>query len=88
MGGGVMLPVISPIAAMAMVSASPRWTVSQKTAAWVLVMGALFGGFVLSLVTLAATNAPGLALIIAYLVAVAGSTIAGFTLLPQMSRRA
>jgi hypothetical protein len=87
MGGGVVLPVVCPIAAMAMVSASPRWTVPQKTAAWVLVLGSVFSGFVLSVLTMAATNQPGLALIVAYLVATAGSMIAGCTLLPQMSRR-
>jgi hypothetical protein len=87
MGGGFVLPVISPVAAMAMVSASPRWSISQKTAAWVLVLGSMFGGFVLSVLTVAATDAPGLALLVAYLVAVTGSMIAGCTLLPQMSRR-
>jgi FtsH-binding integral membrane protein len=72
---------------MAMVSGSPRWSVSQKTAAWVLVLGSLFSGFVLSLLVLASTDAVFPAMFVAYLVAVAGSTIAGCTLLPQMSRR-
>ena len=87
MGGGVVLPVISPIAAMAMVSGSPRWTAAHKAAAWVLVLGSLFGGFVMSIVTMAATGADELAMFVAYVIAVAGSMIAGCTLLPQMSRR-
>lgn len=86
-GGGFVLPVIAPFAGMVLVSMSPRWSTAQKLAAWTLVAGSLVGGFVLMLVTLAVAYVEGLALVVAYMSAVAGSLIAGLTLLPQISRR-
>ena len=37
MAGTFVLPVLSPLAGMMMVSSSPRWSVPQKAAAWVLI---------------------------------------------------
>jgi hypothetical protein len=87
MGGGFVLPVVAPVAGMAITSVSQRWTMAQKMAAWTLVLGSMLAGFILSLVTLAASNEPALALFVAYSTAVTGSMIAGITLIPGLSRK-
>jgi hypothetical protein len=87
MGGGFVLPVVAPIAGMVIASVSPRWTTAQKMAAWTLVLGSVVAGFILSLVVLAASNAEGLALFVAYSAVVTGSMIAGITLIPGLSRK-
>ncbi|HET6530802.1 MAG TPA: hypothetical protein VFH03_09345 [Actinoplanes sp.] len=85
MAGAFVLPVISPLAAMVMVSGSRRWTVAQKAAGWVLAMGAILAGFVLGVLATAFTYDDGFGLVVAYLTAVAGAVIAGVTLLPGLS---
>ncbi|RZU48649.1 putative membrane protein [Krasilnikovia cinnamomea] len=85
--GAVFLPLVAPLAGMALVSGSPRWTPAQKAAAWVLAatpslcgMLLLFGGMLL-----AAEVGP--VVLLAYLAMVAGPFVAGLTLLPGLSAR-
>ena len=87
MAGAFVLPVVSPLAAMVIVSSSPRWTVAQKCAGWVLTMGAVFAGFVLGLIATAFTFSDGFGVLVAYLTAVAGSFIAGISLLSGITAR-
>jgi len=87
MGGAFVLPVVAPMAGMVIASSSQRWTVAQKMAAWTLVLGSVLAGFVLAMVTLAASGAEELALFVAYSTAVTGSMIAGISLIPGISRR-
>ncbi|MFG1604602.1 hypothetical protein [Actinoplanes sp. NPDC049265] len=87
MGGGFVLPVVAPVAGMVIASVSQRWTVAQKMAAWTLVLGSTLAAFILALVTMAASNAEGLALFVAYSTMVTGSMIAGITLIPGLSRK-
>jgi hypothetical protein len=87
MAGTPILPVVSPLAAMVIVSASPRWSVAQKAAAWLLAMGAALAGFLLGLTVLVFGNDGGVGLALAYLTAVAGAVIAGIALLPGLANR-
>ena len=85
--GAFVLPVVSPLAAMVIVCGSPRWTVAQKCAGWVLTMGAVFAGFVLGVIAVAFTGSDGFGVLVAYLTAVAGSFIAGMALLSGLTAR-
>ena len=84
MAGTFVLPIVSPLAAMVIVSASRRWSGAQKAAAWLLTGGATLCGFLLMLVAAAFTNGSGLAIVLGYLTMVAGAFIAGVTLLPGL----
>jgi hypothetical protein len=85
--GTFVLPVVGPLAGMVMVSASPRWSVAHKAAAWVLIAGSTLGAFVLALITAAFTYDSGFGVVVAYLAMVAGSVIAGASLLPGLVGR-
>jgi hypothetical protein len=87
MAGAFVLPVVSPLAAMVIVSSSPRWTVAQKAAGWVLTMGAILAGFVLGVTATVFTQDDGFGLVVLYLTAVAGAFVAGVTLLPGLTAR-
>jgi hypothetical protein len=84
--GSVVLPVVSPLAGLLLVSGSPRWSPAQKTAAWVLAALPVLLGFVLVLAA-ASLGGGGEALLLAYLAMVAGAIIAGLTLLPGLTAR-
>jgi hypothetical protein len=84
--GSVVLPVISPLAGLLLVSGSPRWSPAQKTAAWVLAALPVLLGFVMVLAALAFGGGPE-ALVLAYVAMVAGAIIAGLSLLPGLAAR-
>ncbi|MGA5299401.1 HAAS signaling domain-containing protein [Nucisporomicrobium flavum] len=84
--GTVVLPVISPLAGLLLVSGSPRWSPGQKTAAWVLAAGPVMLGFALVLAAIAFGGGPEV-LVVAYLMMVAGAFVAGLSLLPGLSSR-
>ncbi len=87
MAGPFVLPVVGPLAGMVMVSASSRFPVAHKAAAWVLVLGSTLAAFVLALLTAAFMYDSGLGVLVAYLTMVAGSFVAGVTLLPALAGR-
>ncbi len=87
MAGPFVLPLISPLAGMVMVSASPRWSFANKVGAWVLALGSVLGAVILAALTAAFTYDSGLGVLVAYLVMAAGSTLAGATLLPGLASR-
>jgi len=84
--GTVVLPVISPLSGLLLMSGSPRWSPAQKTAAWVLAGLPVLLGFVLVLAT-AVLGGAAEVLLLAYLAMVAGSIIAGLSLLPGLASR-
>ena len=84
--GSVILPVVSPLAGLLLISGSPRWSPAQKTAAWVLTALPVLLGFVM-VVVLAALGSGGEVLVLAYLGMVAGAIIAGLSLLPGLTAR-
>jgi len=87
MAGTFVLPVISPLAAMTMVSSSPRWTSAQKSAAWVLAGGSMLCGLLLTLIAAVFMYDGFTGLVFAYLAMVAGAFVAGITLLPGLIGR-
>jgi len=87
MAGTFVLPVLSPLAGMMMVSGSPRWTPSQKAAAWVLVAGSTLSGLMLALIAVVFMYDGGAGVVFAYLAMVAGAFVAGITLLPGLIGR-
>lgn len=87
MAGTFVLPVLSPLAGMMMVSSSPRWTVAQKGAAWVLVAGSTLCGLMLALVASVFLYSGDVGMVFAYLTMVAGAFVAGITLLPALIGR-
>jgi hypothetical protein len=84
--GSVVLPVISPLAGLLLVAGSPRWSPAQKAAAWVLAGLPVLLGFVMVLGAVF-FGGDGAALFLAYLAMVAGSIIAGLSLLPGLASR-
>lgn len=82
--GSFVLPVVSPVAGMLLVTGSSHWTPAQKSAAWLLTAGSGVGSLLLALFFAAAGHADGMALFLVYLVACAGSTIAGVRLHNQV----
>jgi hypothetical protein len=84
--GSVVLPVISPLAGLLLVSGSRRWSPAQKTAAWVLAALPVLLGFVMVLAALAFGGGPEV-VVLAYLAMVAGAIIAGLSLLPGLAAR-
>lgn len=87
MAGPFVLPLVSTLAGMVMVSASPRWPVANKAGAWVLAVGSTFGALVLAGITAAFSYDSGLGVVVAYLALAAGSAITGATLLPGLAGR-
>ncbi|MFI7540799.1 hypothetical protein [Actinoplanes sp. NPDC049599] len=85
--GAVVLPVISPLAGLLLVSGSPRWSPAQKAAAWVLAALPALLGFVLVLAAATLGGGGGEALVLTYLAMVCGSIIAGLSLLPGLTAR-
>ena len=87
MAGTFVLPVLSPLAGMMMVSSSPRWSIAQKGAAWVLVAGSTLIALMLALVASVFTYDGEVGVVFAYLTMVAGAFVAGITLLPSLFGR-
>lgn len=84
MAGAFVLPVVSPLSAMVIVSASPRWSVAQKAAAWVLVAGSTLCGLLLMMITVLFAYGADAGIVLAYLMMVAGSFVAAVSLLPRL----
>ncbi|MEU8239602.1 hypothetical protein AB0C07_15270 [Actinoplanes missouriensis] len=77
--GSFVLPVLAPGAGMLIATGSPSWTPMQKAAAWILTTGSAAGALLTALVLAGASS--GLALLVLYLGACAGSVTAGLALL-------
>jgi len=84
--GAVVLPVISPLAGLLLISGSRRWSPAQKTAAWVLAALPALLGFVMVLAAIVFGGGEE-ALLLAYLAMVGGAIIAGLSLLPGLAAR-
>jgi len=84
--GTVVLPVIAPLAGLLLVTGSPRWSAGHKTAAWVLAAGPVALGFALVMAAVVFGGGPE-ALVMAYLMMIAGAFVAGMSLLPGLSAR-
>jgi hypothetical protein len=84
--GAFVLPVISPLAGLLIATGSPRWTTVQKAAAWVLTAGSV-GCSLLFLMIAAASAERAVPLAMALVTLVAGSFVAGLSLLPGLSPR-
>lgn len=85
--GAFVLPVVSPVAGMLMVSASPHWTTAEKATGWILTLGSAAAGAVLTLFLAASPFASGLGLVLVYLVMCVGSLVAGAQLLAYLRNR-
>jgi hypothetical protein len=87
MAGVFVMPVVSPLAGLVIVSSSGRWTAAQKSAAWVLAAGGAVAGLFFLVLFGALTQDAGVGLVMAYLAMVAGSVIAGLALIPGLAAR-
>lgn len=84
--GSFLLPVVGPVAGILLVTGSPHWTPAQKAAAWLLTAGSATAGFLLILFFAATGYADAMAVLLVYLVACAGSTVAGVRLHYELPR--
>jgi hypothetical protein len=84
--GSFVLPVVSPVAGMLLVTGSAQWTPAQKSAGWLLTAGSGAGGLLLALLFATAGHVDGMAVLLVYLTFCAGSTIAGIRLHNQVRR--
>jgi hypothetical protein len=84
--GSVVLPVVSPLAGLLLVSGSARWSPAQKAAAWVLAGLPVLLGFVMVFSAMFFGGGAE-ALLLAYLAMVGGAIIAGLSLLPGLAAR-
>lgn len=75
--GAFVLPGISPVAGLLLATGSSRWTPAQKAAAWMVTIGSGAAGLMLGLFLAAGMYASGAAVVLAYLIACAGSVYAG-----------
>jgi hypothetical protein len=87
MAGSFVMPVVSPLAGLVLVSSSQRWSREHKAAAWVLAVGGTAAALFVMVLLAAATSNAGPALVMAYLIMVTGSVVAGLCLLPGLGRR-
>jgi hypothetical protein len=87
MAGTFIMPLVSPLAGLVIVSSSPRWTSAQKSAAWVLAAGGAVAGLFFFAVGAMLTGDGGLGLVLAYLAMVTGSVVAGLALIPGLAAR-
>lgn len=85
--GAFVLPVVSPVAGMLMVTASPHWSLPEKSVAWTLTAGSAAAGVLLTLFLAALSLDGRSAIVLLYLAACAGSVVAGAQLLGHLRRR-
>lgn len=85
--GVFVMPLVSSLAGLVIVSGSPRWSSAQKSAAWVLAAGGAMAGLFLFVLAALLVAGGGLGLVLAYLAAVTGSVIAGLALIPGLAAR-
>jgi hypothetical protein len=80
--GAVVVPVAAPLAGLIMASGSPRWTPSQKAAAWVVSSGSVAASMVFALFAVASDGI--VPLVLTFFALVAGPFVAGLSLLPAL----
>ncbi|BCJ46559.1 hypothetical protein GCM10010168_61980 [Actinoplanes ianthinogenes] len=85
-GGTFLMPGLAPGAGLLIATGSPRWSVGQKAAGWVLAAGSCGVAMLVVLVLAGWGAGAGVALLLGYLAACAGSVAAGLTLLTGMRR--
>lgn len=84
--GVVVLPVISPLAGLLLVSGSRRWSPAQKAVAWVLATLPVLLSFMM-VVGAAFFGGGEEVLLLGYVAMVGGAIIAGLSLLPGLAAR-
>jgi hypothetical protein len=84
--GAFVLPGIAPVAGMLLATASPHWTPAHKAAGWVLTIGSVAAGCLLTVLLTAMPFATGFDLVLIYLTMLAGSLVAGWVLLAGLRR--
>jgi len=84
--GGFVLPLISPVAGMLLVTGSPHWTAAQKAAGWIVTAGSGAAGFMLALFFATLSYGGGLAILLIYFALCTGSLVAGMILLSGLRR--
>jgi hypothetical protein len=82
--GAIVVPVVSPLAGLLMATGSPRWTIAQKAAAWVLTCGSVASSMIFLLFAAGAGN-PAIPLVLTFAALVAGPVLAGLSLLPALT---
>jgi hypothetical protein len=85
--GGLVLPVISPLAGLLLVTGSPHWSPAQKAAAWMVTAGAGAAAAALVVFFAAAGVTSDLVIVIIYMALCAGSMIAGVGLYTALRPR-
>ena len=85
--GAFVLPVVSPVAGMLLVTASPHWSTAEKATGWLLIAGSGAAGVVLTLFIAALPFHSGLAVILIYVTMCAGSLVAGAQLMAHLRNR-
>jgi uncharacterized membrane protein len=85
--GALILPVVSPVAGMLLVTGSPQWTPAEKAIGWLATLGTAAGAFALVLVFAALSFVSGFAALLLYLAVSAGSLAAGATLFKALRER-
>jgi HAAS domain-containing protein len=78
--GSFVLPLVSPVAGMLLVTGSGQWTPAQKSVGWLLTAGSGAAGLLLTLLFAVAGTPGGVAVLLVYLAMCAGSTVAGVRL--------
>lgn len=86
--GALVLPVVSPLAGLLLVTGSPQWTPAQKAAAWMVTAGAGAAAAALVVFFAAAGVTSDLVVVIIYMALCAGSVIAGVGLYTALRSRA
>src|SRR4051812_22544525 len=85
--GAVVLPVVSPVAGMLLVTGSPQWTPAQKAAGWLLTAGSAAGAFALVVfLAMLPIRFGGFELLLLWLVTCAGPLVAGANLVNALHR--
>lgn len=82
--GAFILPGVAPVAGLLLATGSPRWTPAQKAFAWMVTAGSGAAAAVLTLFLATAMYADASALVLFYLISVAGSVLAGSRLFNEL----
>ena len=84
--GAFVVPGVAPVAGMLLASGSPHWTPAEKTTGWMFTFGSGAAAVVLMLVFVTGGFDAATALLLGYLIATAGSFLAGRHLLEAIRR--
>jgi hypothetical protein len=85
--GSFVLPVVSPVAGILLVTSSPHWTAAEKVTGWILTGGSAAAGVVLTLFFATLPLHSGFAVLLIYLAMCVASTAAGVQLLGYLRSR-